>query len=146
MAKTVEQRREIFQEELDRVLGPHGFMFFVELDHGRWMELFVADPSQSSNASSGALGENTILKPRRQCKRVILGNPAIALTMLQLDLNAGLAVPVELLLVEEDEEGTRIVYELPSALIAGVNMDPELRAAAEKLDEKLTALVLHIAS
>lgn len=151
MGSTVEQRCEIFQEELDSVLGPHGFMFFSEMDHGIWMELFVEPPSQSSEASSGVLVEKPTIKARRQCKRVILGNPLIAITMLKHDLNAGLAVPVELLLVEEDDDGekeggTRIVYQLPSAFIAGVNTNPELRAAAEKLDEKLAALVMHIAS
>ncbi|MCJ1422596.1 hypothetical protein MMC29_000476 [Sticta canariensis] len=150
MGRTVEQRREIFQQKLDSVLGPHGFMFFTEFNHGSWMELFDVPPSPSSKAGSGVLVEKPTAKPRRQCKRVILGNPMIALTMLQHDLDAGLAVPVELLLVEEDEGekegGTRIVYQLPSALISRVNTNPELRAAAENLDEKLAALVMHIAS
>ena len=132
------------------MLGPHGFMFFAEFDHGSWMPLFVAPPYPSSKARSGVLVEKPTAKPRRQCKRVILGNPMIALTMLQHDLNAGLAVPVELLLVEEDEGekagGTRIGYQLPSALIARVNTNPELRAAAENLDGKLAALLMHIAS
>lgn len=146
--KTTKQRREIFREGVEAIVGPSGFMFFAEFNHGSWMQLFLPF---SSNAS-GAEDNSERPKPR-QCKRIILGNPLIAITMLQHDLNAGLAVPVELLLVEDDEEEvglkkprTRIVYQLPSALIAGVNTNPELREAAEKLDEKLEALVKDIAS
>lgn len=86
-------------------------------------------------------------------QQIILGHPLIAINMLQHDLNAGSAVPVELLLVEDEEEEvglkrprTRIVYQLPSALIAGVYKTPELMEAGEKLDEKLEALVKDIAS
>lgn len=143
MGESAEHRREIFQEKVESVLGPHGFMFFAEIDHGSWMGLFM--PSLS-NTSSGPEG-NPNRAELRQCKRIILGNPLIATTMLQHDLNAGLAVPVELLLVENEEEegGTRIVYQLPSALIARVNTNPELKEAAEILDEKLEALVKDIA-
>lgn len=150
MEKSVEHRRDIFREGVEAVLGPHGFMFFAEIDHGNWIQLFMP----SSNDSGAE--ENKKSAVARQCKRIILGNPLIAMTMLQHDLNAGLAVPVELLLVEQDEEeeeegegekksGTRILYQLPSALIARVNTNPELREAAEKLDEKLEALVKHVA-
>lgn len=34
-------------------------------------------------------------------KRIILGNPLIAITMLKHDMTAGLAVPVELLVLEK---------------------------------------------
>ncbi|MCJ1470019.1 hypothetical protein MMC07_008664 [Pseudocyphellaria aurata] len=132
--KTTEIRGEIFQEGVKAALGPSDFMFFAEFDYGNWIQLFL--PS----------------KPRR-CKRIVLGNPLIAITMLKHDLNAGLAVPVELLLVEDEKmeegketRGTRIIYQLPSALIAGLNTNPELREAAETLDEKLEALVTYIAS
>lgn len=147
IGKTAKERREILQEGVEAVVGPSGFMFFAEIDHGSWMQLFM--PSSSASGEE----ENKQSAAPRQCKRIILGNPLIAITMLQHDLNAGLAVPVELLLVEEDEKeeggektGTRIVYQLPSALIARVNTKPELREAAEKLDEKLEALVRDIAS
>ena len=80
-------------------------------------------------------------------KRVILGNPLIATTVLKHDLTAGLAVPVELRLLEnENKIFTRVVYQLPSGLIAGVNKDTELLSAANRLDEKLEALVKYIAS
>lgn len=143
----MEERREIFQEGVKVVLGQHEFMFFAEIDHGGWMQLFMPSPSNASGTE-----ENKKPAVPRQCKRIILGNPLIALTVLQHDLDAGLALPVELLLVEQDEEEerggkgkTRIVYELPSALIARINANPELKEAAEKLDENLAALVKDVA-
>ena len=69
--------------------------------------------------------------------------------MLKHDLTAGLAVPVEVLLLEKISErggGVDIVYQLPSALIAGLNKDPEWVKAVEVLDSKLAALVDFIAS
>lgn len=75
----------------------------------------------------------------------MLGNPLIAITMLKHDRAAGLAVPVELLLLEnEDRASTTVLYQLPSALIARINTEPELVKAAEALDEKLDALVQYI--
>lgn len=144
---TTKIRGEIFQEGVKDALGPSDFIFFAEFDHGNWMQFFSPFLSNASRPD-----ENQKPAEPRQCKRIILGNPLIAITMLKHDLNAGLAVPVELLLVEDDKEegeknrGTRIVYQLPSALIARLNTNPELREAAEKLDEKLEVLVKDIAS
>jgi len=74
-------------------------------------------------------------------KRVILGNPLIAITMLKFDDTAGLAVPVEILVREvEKDRRAEVVYNLPSGLIAGLNRDERLVAAAEVLDRKLEAL------
>jgi uncharacterized protein (DUF302 family) len=79
-------------------------------------------------------------------KRIILGNPLIAITMLKHDLTAGLAVPVELLVLEKKDGSVDLVYQLPSALVAGLNRDEELVKAAETLDAKLAVLVQFIAS
>jgi hypothetical protein len=79
-----------------------------------------------------------------QVKRIILGNPLIAITMLKHDLTAGLAVPVELLVLEKSDAeggGVDLIYHLPSALIAGLNRDPALVKAAEVLDAKLSEFV-----
>ena len=73
----------------------------------------------------------------------------MALTMLRHEMKAGLSVPVELLVVEgtkEESGGVDLVYHLPSALIAVGDDNPELEAAARKLDEKLHKLVLRVAS
>ena len=123
-----EKNRAEFITTINFALGPHGFMIFQEFNHGAWMPLF---------------GVGNGLK----CKRIILGNPLIAITMLKHDLTAGLAVPVELLLLEnEDKTSTSVVYQLPSALVAGINRDSDLLSAAKNLDEKLEALVQYIAS
>lgn len=98
-----------------------------EFNHGVWIPLF--------GAGSGL-----------KAKRVILGNPLIAITMLKHDLNSGLFVPVEILVLERKDGGTDVVYDLPSGLIAGVNKDPDLVSAAEKLDAKLGVLVKDVLS
>jgi uncharacterized protein (DUF302 family) len=78
-------------------------------------------------------------------KRVILGNPLIAITMLKHDMTAGLAVPVELLVLES-KEGVDLIYQLPSALIAGLNRDPSLVDAVGALDAKLEKLIGDVGS
>jgi uncharacterized protein (DUF302 family) len=80
-------------------------------------------------------------------KRIILGNPLIAITMLKRELTAGLSVPVEILVMEKEKNvGTEVAYNLPSSLIAGFNKDEELLAAVKILDGKLEGLVRHILS
>lgn len=94
-----------------------------ELNHGAWLPLY--------GVGSGL-----------QLKRIILGNPLIAITMLEHDLKAGLAVPVELLVRElADGKGTELSYQLPSTLVAGGNADEKLLKAARELDRKLGELV-----
>lgn len=124
------QSRDAFIALVEKVVGPHGFMIFQELNHGVWIPLY--------DVGGGV-----------QVKRIILGNPLIAITMLKHDLTAGLAVPVELLLLEKRKEeggGVDLIYQLPSALIAGLNKDPELVKAVGSLDEKLSTLVDFVAS
>lgn len=63
--------------------------------------------------------------------------------MLEHDFDAGLFVPVEVLLVEDEEGvGCRVLYMLPSGLVAGYEgASGELVEAARKLDEKLEGLI-----
>ncbi|KAH8690874.1 hypothetical protein BGW36DRAFT_364426 [Talaromyces proteolyticus] len=111
---------------LSRV-GAFGFMKFASIDHS-WVQLF--------GVARGL-----------RIRRILLGNPLIAITMLRQDLDAGLFVPVEVLVKESPERrGTEVLYVLPSSLIAGVNTDDRLRNAARVLDEKLEALIRHITS
>lgn len=103
-------------------------MNFYELSHGAWIGLF---------------GVGGGLKVRR----VVLGNPLIAMTMLRHDLESGLFLPVELLLVENDDRmSTKVIYDLPSALVTAVNENGALMDAAKVLDDKLATLVNDIAS
>jgi len=112
---------------MEKQVGPHGFMIFQEYNHGAWTPLF--------NVGDGL-----------KCKRVILGNPLVAITMLEHDMTAGLAVPVELLVLEREKGGVDLIYQLPSALIAGVNRNEKLVDAVSKLDEKLDILVRDVAT
>ncbi|KAH6661684.1 hypothetical protein B0J14DRAFT_690316, partial [Halenospora varia] len=86
---------------------------------------------------------------RLQCRRIILGNPLIAVTMLKHDMNAGLFVPVEVLVRGIEGGGCEVGYVVPSSLIVGSskldegsdsNGKGELKKAAEMLDRKLKAL------
>ena len=80
----------------------------------------------------------------RKALRVIIGNPLIAITMLRHALTAGLFAPVELLLVEEDNSRSSLIYVQPSSLMV-VETNPPLLAAARELDAKLAALASAIA-
>jgi uncharacterized protein (DUF302 family) len=111
-------------------------MEFHSINHGSWLPIYGPETSKSK-VDGLAL----------QCKRFILGNPLIAITMLERDIDAGLFVPVEVLLVEDEEgRGCRVVYMLPSGLVAGYDgASEELVEAARKLDEKLEVLIRDIA-
>lgn len=112
-----------YQEEVESCVGPSGFMLFGLLNHGGWIKKVGIE---------------------RKALRVIIGNPLIAITMLRHDLTAGLFAPVELLLVEEDNGRSSLIYVQPSSLIL-VETNPPLLAAARELDVKLAALASAIA-
>ncbi|KAJ8069533.1 hypothetical protein OCU04_003183 [Sclerotinia nivalis] len=129
-----EASRENFIREVEAAVGPEGFMIFVELNHGSWLPLFDVNSN-----------------PQLGLKRIILGNPLIALTMLSQStksLDAGLFVPVEIMVRElPDGEGTEIIWQVPSTMIAAVDEgNNELLAAAEVLDVKLEELIIVIGS
>ncbi len=76
--------------------------------------------------------------------RMIFGNPLIAITMIRHDITAGLFVPVELLLFENASgDGSTVIYDLPSSLMA-IERNPALRDAAQELDRKLQTLVSRV--
>lgn len=106
-----------YRQEVEKYVGPSGFMLFGLFDHGAWIARAGID---------------------RKAIRVILGNPLIAITMLRHDVTAGLFAPVELLLLDEGS-GSSLTYVRPSSLMV-VEPNPELLSAAEKLDAKLAAL------
>ncbi|OBI52806.1 DUF302 domain-containing protein [Mycobacterium sp. E796] len=108
---------ESYREEVEKYVGPSGFMLFGLFDHGAWIDKAGID---------------------RKVLRVVLGNPLIAITMLRHDVTAGLFAPVELLLTDEGD-GSSLTYVKPSSLMV-VEPNDELLSAAEKLDAKLAAL------
>ncbi|OBH76115.1 hypothetical protein A5682_25180 [Mycobacterium mantenii] len=106
-----------YQERIEPLVGPSGFMLFGVVDHGAWITKAGID---------------------RKALRVILGNPLIAITMLRHDVKAGLFAPVELLIVDEGA-GSSLTYVKPSSLMV-FEKNPELLSAAQGLDAKLAAL------
>jgi uncharacterized protein (DUF302 family) len=117
------QSWESYQEAVETYVGPSGFMLFGLFNHGGWIKKAGID---------------------RKVLRVIIGNPLIAITMLRHDVTAGLFAPVELLLVEEDNGRSSLIYVQPSSLMV-VETNPPLLAAARELDAKLAALASAIA-
>ena len=111
------------REQLDQIthsLGSSDFTRLFVVDWGRLLPLFGI---------------------QRKVVRWILGNPQIAITMIQHDITAALFAPVELLLVENvSGEGSTVIYDVPSSLTV-LDPNPALEAAARALDGKLQALV-----
>jgi uncharacterized protein (DUF302 family) len=124
--------RGIFQAEIVNAKGPagfekavrshegsSGFMRFLTVDHGAWLK---------------RTGLNA------KAKLYIIGNPLIAATMIKFDLEAGLNVPVRLMIYEHTATGTvRLTYDLPSSLMSRLP-NKDTATAAKKLDMKLIAL------
>ena len=79
----------------------------------------------------------------------VLGNPLIAQGMLRHDLTTGLHIPPRILVLEnEDRHGTKIMYDMPSTMMAvaapGHDMNADVKRAAEDLDNRLEALIMKI--
>ena len=110
-----------YQERIEPLVGPSGFMLFGVVDHGAWIPKAGID---------------------RKALRVILGNPLIAITMLRHDVKAGLFAPVELLIADEGA-GSSLTYVKPSSLMV-FEPNPELLSAAQGLDAKLAALAAKV--
>ena len=115
---------ESYQQQVEPHVGPSGFMLFKLIDHGAWIEKAGID---------------------RRALRVILGNPLIAITLLRHDVSAGLFAPVEVLLVDEGDDGSSLTYVKPSTLMV-VEDNPKLLSAATELDTKLAALAAKVTS
>ncbi len=115
--------REDYEKVVQSQVGESDFMLFLSIDHGKWLKVFGI---------------------QRKMVRMIFGNPLIAITMLRHDLTAGLFVPVEMLLMEnESGDGSTVLYDLPSSLMA-IERNPALRDAAQELDRKLQTLVSRV--
>ncbi len=111
-----------YKKEIESHVGPSGFSLFATIDHGAWIKKVGI---------------------QRKVLRVIIGNPTIAITMLRHDLTAGLFAPVELILVEEDDNDCSLTYVRPSSLMV-VEKNVALLDAAKHLDSKLEALATKV--
>ena len=109
---------EAYKAAVESHVGPSGFILFSVLNHGAWISKVGI---------------------RKKLLRVIFGNPLLAVTMMRHDLTAGLFAPVELILIEEDDNHSSLTYVRPSSLMVVEKNEP-LLAAALQLDAKLQAL------
>ena len=113
-----------YEQRVQSYVGPSGFMLFNLFNHSGWITKAGID---------------------RKVLRVILGNPLIAITMLRHDVSAGLFAPVEVLLTDEEGDGSSLTYVKPSSLMV-VQQNPALLSAAQELDAKLAALAAKVTS
>ena len=113
-----------YKKEIESHVGPSGFSLFATIDHGAWIKKVGI---------------------QRKALRFIIGNPTIAITMLRHDLTAGLFAPVEMILVEEDNDCCSLTYVRPSSLMV-VKKNDALLGAAKQLDSKLQALAEKVMS
>jgi len=113
-----------YRKEIESHVGPSGFSLFATIDHGAWIKKVGI---------------------RKKVLRLIIGNPTIAITMLRHDLTAGLFAPVELILIEEDNDHCSLTYVKPSSLMV-VEKNDALLDAAKQLDSKLQALGTKVTS
>ncbi|UKZ78974.1 hypothetical protein TrVFT333_006724 [Trichoderma virens FT-333] len=118
--------KEGFVATAKQFIGPELFMLFWEVDHTLWTPLYG-------------------IAPGRRIKRVVLGNPMSAATVMAHEPKAGLAAPAEILVLEgENGVDTEVIFQLFSSLAAGVEKNEELVKASVNLDEKVQHLVDHI--
>jgi uncharacterized protein (DUF302 family) len=107
-----------FERRVRETLGPSGFTRFLTIDHGEWVTM-EGRPTRFIQYTAG--------------------NPFIAFTMIQHDIEAGLDVPVRLAIYEHPDGRTRLVFNTPSSLMSGLHNEA-VHAAALKLDAKMTEL------
>ncbi len=107
-----------FESDMKARESASGFMRFMVVNHGAWISRYYGMPSKAV--------------------MVVLGNPLIAITMLEHDVRAGLNVPTRLMIYEDVDARTRVVFDLPSTQMG--NLPEAAQAAARKLDAKLIAL------
>ena len=113
---------ESYKAEVESHVGPSGFILFAVMNHGAWIKK---------------------VQIQKKVLRLVIGNPLLAITMMRHDLTAGLFAPVELILIEEDEDQSSLTYVRPSSLMVVETNEP-LLAAARELDTKLQSLASRV--
>jgi uncharacterized protein (DUF302 family) len=113
---------ESYKAEVESHVGRSGFILFAVLNHGAWIKK---------------------VHIHRKALRLVIGNPLLAITMLRHDLTAGLFAPVELMVIEEEQDRSSLTYVRPSSLMVVETNEPLLTAAKE-LDTKLQALAAKV--
>jgi uncharacterized protein (DUF302 family) len=115
-------RRASFEEleaAIQDMVGPSGFMIFLEVDHGGWISLAGVE---------------------LKSKLYVIGNPLIAKRMLEHEPAVGLYVPVRIAVYEGGDGRTYLDFDKPSSLLRRLD-NPKVDTIAAMLDEKLGDLV-----
>ncbi|KAG6812322.1 hypothetical protein H0H92_003406 [Tricholoma furcatifolium] len=105
--------------------SPWDFLYFMELDHSRWMNIFDA--------------------PDKYAPAVVytIGNPVLAETFMRYDIRAGYEIPPKVMVLGNTSVGgTTVFYHRPSLLV--VSNDTELLQAMQILDAKLDQMITNI--
>ncbi|KAF8639717.1 hypothetical protein AX17_000979 [Amanita inopinata Kibby_2008] len=113
------------EELVNGTRGTSDLLYFFEINHHKWLNVYE----------------------ERQCPAAVIytiGNPIIAHTIIKHDIRAAYNIPPRLLVLENpDRSGVKVIYHLPSSVMALTN-DTNIRAAAEYLDSKLDKLVTSV--
>lgn len=78
----------------------------------------------------------------RGVQRLLVGNPLTAVDLLSRDLKIGLSAPYDLLVLENEDGSSSVVYQDPMAMFTGCSGDEELISAATKMSSGLEKLVV----
>jgi uncharacterized protein (DUF302 family) len=107
--------------KLESVVGPLDFVLFQKIDHGAIV--------------------TSLYQRNARAMTYVFGNALIAVEMTKHDLRAGLHVPLRLIVEEVAPGRVRVTYDLPSSLIARLQM-PAADAVAHDLDSKVERLLV----
>jgi uncharacterized protein (DUF302 family) len=80
---------------------------------------------------------------KKQSIRYIIGNPLIANQMIEPNSEAGLYVPLSILVYQDEGEPVTIVYDQPSSLMGRFG-NRAITGVAQMLDMKLAELVAQV--
>jgi len=116
---------EIFKSRVESAVGPAGLMQFYLFNHGDMLRMHG-------------------LNEGRGLRRILVGNPLIAMSLMSRDVRAGISAPVDVLVKENEDKSTSIIFHSPLAMMAGINKDDELVERAASLTSRLENVVLQV--
>ncbi|KAG5639004.1 hypothetical protein H0H81_007912 [Sphagnurus paluster] len=125
--------REEIVDLVESTTGGNDFLYFMELNHDKWINIYHADAA------------DTTPPPAAPAVVYTIGNPLIAETFMRLDIRAGHQIPPRLMIAANADRTTSVSYHRPSSLV--VHLAPENAALAHAmavLDDKLERMVERI--
>lgn len=103
------------EDAVKKTKNPSGMFIFYYMPHGEWFHLFKPDA------------------PRAH--KFVIGNPIALKQIVMYNMEAALHAPWDFMLIEQQDKGTEIIYDLPTAI-----MQPESSGASERLQEEAAKL------